>query len=126
MSPAADLFGNDELLLAGLALGTRGAVGSTYNYAAPVYRRVIEAFRAGDLDTARTEQHRAVQLVQVLCEFGVLRTGKAIMAMLGVDCGPPRTPLRPLSEPELQTVFQTLRDLEVCSRPLTAPARLAR
>jgi N-acetylneuraminate lyase len=117
------LFGNDELLLAGLALGTRGAVGSTYNYAAPVYRRVIEAFSAGDLNTARSEQHRAVQLVQVLCEFGVLRTGKAIMAMLGVDCGPPRAPLRPLSEQEREVVFQKLRDLDVCSRPLIAPVR---
>ena len=31
----------DECLLAGLCLGIRGAVGSTYNFAAPVYRRLM-------------------------------------------------------------------------------------
>ncbi|MCA9156490.1 MAG: dihydrodipicolinate synthase family protein, partial [Planctomycetales bacterium] len=42
------LFGSDEALLAALALGVRGAVGATYNFAAPLYLRVIEAFEAGD------------------------------------------------------------------------------
>ncbi len=38
------LWGTDEALLAGLSLGCRGAVGSTYNFAAPIYQRVITAF----------------------------------------------------------------------------------
>ena len=47
------LFGSDECLLAGLCLGIRGAVGSTYNFAAPVYQRLIKAFEKHDLETAR-------------------------------------------------------------------------
>src|SRR3954469_8189210 len=35
------LFGRDEMLLAGLSLGAHGAIGSTYNFAAPVYHRII-------------------------------------------------------------------------------------
>src|ERR1051325_10181989 len=47
------LFGRDEILLAALAMGATGAVGSTYNYMAPIYNKVMEAFKAGDLDAAR-------------------------------------------------------------------------
>ena len=43
------LFGSDECLLAGLCLGIRGAVGSTYNFAAPVYQRLMKAFDKHDL-----------------------------------------------------------------------------
>ena len=53
------VYGSDETLLAGLALGVRGAVGSTYNYAAPVYHEVLRAFAAGDLEAARrARRHR--------------------------------------------------------------------
>lgn len=40
-------FGVDEFLPAGLACGAVGAVGSTYNYAAPLYHRLIDRPRAG-------------------------------------------------------------------------------
>ena len=48
------VFGYDELLLAGLALGVKGAVGSTYNFAAPLYRRLIDDFGRGDFAAARS------------------------------------------------------------------------
>ena len=46
-------FGYDEILLSALALGATGAVGSSFNFAAPIYQRVIKAWTAGDLATAR-------------------------------------------------------------------------
>jgi N-acetylneuraminate lyase len=95
------LFGRDEILLAGLAAGAKGAIGSTYNYAAPVYHRIIAAVSAGDLATARKEQARAVRLVEVLRKFGEIPAAKAILTMLGVGCGPPRSPLTALSAQQL-------------------------
>ena len=47
------LFGSDEMLLAGLSMGASGAVGSTFNFMGPHYRRVIDALDAGDLEQAR-------------------------------------------------------------------------
>ena len=47
------LYGFDELLLPALAVGAAGAVGSTFNIAAPLYRRVIECFARGDIEAAR-------------------------------------------------------------------------
>ena len=41
------LLGLDDLLLKGLALGIRGAVGTNYNFAAPLYQRMIDAYQQG-------------------------------------------------------------------------------
>ncbi len=89
------LFGRDEILLAALALGARGAVGSTYNYAAAPYLETMRAFAAGDLAAARDAQARAQALVDILVESGDgIVCGKAMMPLLaGIDCGPVRSPL---------------------------------
>ena len=85
-------YGTDEWLLAALALGARGAVGSTYNFAAPIYHRLMKAFAAGDLATARQEQFRSVQLIHLLARHGFMGAAKATMALVGVDVGPARLP----------------------------------
>jgi len=94
------LFGRDEMLLGALAIGARGAVGSTYNYAAPLYLGLIEAYKAGDTAAARAAQARARDFVAVFRKFGGVRAGKAIMKMIGIDCGPVRLPLRSLDDEE--------------------------
>jgi N-acetylneuraminate lyase len=85
-------FGCDEFLLAALSLGGTGAVGSTYNFAAPIYNRLMRAFAANDFATARAEQFRSVQLVQLLAGVGFMGAAKAVMGMLGVEVGPARLP----------------------------------
>jgi len=85
-------WGCDEYLLAAVALGATGAVGSTYNFAAPIYHRMLRAFAAGDLATARDEQYRSVQLVATLAARGFMGAAKATMKTLGVDVGPARLP----------------------------------
>ena len=90
-------WGCDEFLLAAVALGATGAVGSTYNLAAPIYHRVLAAFASGDLQAARDEQYRAVQMIQVLVKYGFISATKAVMVMLGVDVGPARLPNAPLT-----------------------------
>lgn len=90
-------YGFDEYLLGALALGAAGAVGSGFNFAAPVYQRLLKAFAAGDLATARKEQLRGAQLVQALVRHGYMGAAKATMKMLGVDVGPARLPNGSLS-----------------------------
>lgn len=89
-------FGRDEVLLSGLVCGVQGAVGSTYNYSAPVYNRVIAAFERGDIQTAMREQARARESVQILNEFGE-GAGKALLRTCGIDCGPMRLPKRSIT-----------------------------
>ena len=102
-------FGFDELLLGALALGATGAVGSGFNFAAPIYQRILEAFAAGDFATARTEQLRGVRLVQVLASHGYMGAAKALMKMLGVDVGPARLPN---GNPSAQQVAALRSDLD--------------
>jgi N-acetylneuraminate lyase len=100
------LYGIDECLLGALTFGVCAAVGSTYNFAAPIYHRLIAAFEQGDLDTARAEQFKSIELVRICSSFGYLRASKAVMGMVGIECGPIRLPLRPLFPSQI-TELQT-------------------
>ena len=72
------LFGIDEYLLAAVVLGGQGAVGSSYNFAAPLYHRMLGALKRGDLAAARADQFRSVELIGTLFRFGYLcRTSSA-------------------------------------------------
>ncbi len=86
------LFGMDEQLLAAVVLGARGAVGSGYNFASPIYNRLLAAARANDFETARTEQYRGVELVALLMRHGYLPAAKEVMRLRGVDLGSVRLP----------------------------------
>jgi N-acetylneuraminate lyase len=85
-------FGFDEMLLGALALGAKGAVGSTYNFAVPIYQRLIAAFEVGDFAGARQQQMRSVQLIQLLAAHGFMGAAKSVMGMIGVPVGPARLP----------------------------------
>jgi len=99
------LFGRDEMLLSGLAAGATGAIGSTYNYAAPVYHRIIAAVKRGDLPAAREEQARANAMIAVLIRFGGMPpAGKAFMKLIGLDCGNVRLPLCPLTDAQAEAL----------------------
>lgn len=87
------LWGCDEMLLSALAVGARGAIGSTYNIAAPLYRRLMEAFGRGDIEEARRMQFLSVHMIRVMKRYPFHAALKAILKMLGIDCGPCRLPL---------------------------------
>lgn len=108
------LFGRDEILLAALALGATGAVGSTYNYMASFYHRVIEAFKAGDMQTARRFQSQAVEVIAIMIKSGGLPAAKTMMKLVGLDCGPVRSPLQNLSSKAIDSLC---RDLEKIGFP---------
>lgn len=104
------LNGFDEMLLCGMAVGARGGVGSTYNYALATYRGICDAFFAGDLELARKYQQESVELVRVIIRHGGgVRGGKAIMNLLGLDCGDCRLPFAPYTDEEMQTLADELR-----------------
>ncbi len=93
------LAGRDEILISYLVLGATGAVGSTYNYAAPIYHQLIAAHAAGDLKTARKWQDLVRAFIGVMARSGGMSANKAIMGMVtGIECGPVRLPLRSLGK----------------------------
>ena len=106
------LFGRDDLLLAGLAVGGNSAVGSTYNFASGLYRRVIAAFEDGDLEAARAYQTQARRMIDVVVRHG-LPGQKAAMGVAGFDCGPSRLPLRNLNRDEHEHLRKDFKALSI-------------
>ncbi len=105
------LFGCDEMLLGALAVGCRGAVGSTYNYAAPLYQQMLAAWRSGDLETARRYQSQSQAMVRAFCQFGPRAAQKSIMQMIGLPCGPSRLPIPEFSRSEYEGLESSLRNI---------------
>jgi N-acetylneuraminate lyase len=104
-------WGGDDALLAALSLGAQAAIGTSYNFAAPLFHRLIQSFHDGDLEAARKEQFRALQLFRLLDDHGLLGATKAIMKLLGVDVGPARLPLVNPSPEQLGSLRGKLEQL---------------
>lgn len=105
------LFGMDEILLTVLPLGIRGAVGSTYNFAAPLYLDLLEAFNRQDFATAQSLQLTSVEMVRCLARFDFLPAAKYSMSLIGVDCGICRPPGRNLTSAQKQELRADLEKI---------------
>jgi N-acetylneuraminate lyase len=88
------LWGRDENYLPALAIGVKGVVGSTYNYAAPLYQAIKKAWDDDDIHMARNLQLKSIQMIQLLGKYGGIATGKAYMKVIGLDCGSFRLPVK--------------------------------
>ncbi|KAM7388380.1 hypothetical protein PAMP_024558 [Pampus punctatissimus] len=94
------LYGVDEQLLAALALGAQGAVGSTYNYIGCHFNKLISAFEKGNLVQARTIQFKMQELFSYAIKQGFdVGVNKQLMSEVsGLSLGPPRLPVMPCPE----------------------------
>lgn len=115
------LFGQDEFLAAGLAMGVKGAVGSTYNFAGPHYLRLMRSFAAGETEAVRARQFQAARMVLTLGKYGFMAASKAVMGLIGIDCGPVRPPLRNLTAEERGRLAAELERLEILDRLIRRP-----
>jgi N-acetylneuraminate lyase len=113
------LWGRDETFLASLACGATGAVGSTFNYAAPLYLRLWEAFERNELDAARTYQQQSIDMISLLGKYGGMGVGKAFMKAIGLDCGQFRKPVANPGDAayrSFETDLQAIGFYDFCSR----------
>jgi len=116
------LFGVDEMLLPALAVGARGAIGSTYTLAAPLYLETMEAFRKGDMKAARESHAYMVEVIRVLLKYPPIPGQKAMMKMLGWDLGPCRLPLVTLSQESHDQFYNELAELSFFEKlPVKSP-----
>ncbi len=115
------VYGVDEQMLAALSLGAKGMIGSTYNYAAPLYTQLIRAFEAGDMETARSLQDKSIDLVRILQQAGSSfnAASKAVMEVIGLSFGPVREPQRQITDlrkKELRTRLEAAGLFDYCSK----------
>ncbi len=107
------LFGVDEILLSAAALGINGAVGSTYNYIAPIHLKIQEQFQTGELDEAKRCQFLVQQCVTTLSKYDFYPASKAFLKLLGLDLGPVRFPHKELTSNEVSSLENELNSLGV-------------
>jgi N-acetylneuraminate lyase len=97
------LWGRDENMLSALPLGTRGAVGSTFNYAPSLYHDMMEAFDKNDLQKAQALQQQSIDMIRLLGKYGGIATGKAFMKLIGLDCGEFRLPVKNMTADQFES-----------------------
>ena len=105
------LWGRDENMLSALVLGAKGSVGSTFNYAAPLYYDLIAAFNANDLAKARVLQQKSIDMIRLLGKYGGISVGKAYMKMVGFDLGEFRLPVKNMSADQFQLFKKDVESL---------------
>jgi N-acetylneuraminate lyase len=104
-------YGMDEQLLGGVRAGAHGAVGSSYNFAAPLYLDLMAAEDAGQQQQAESLQQSAIKMIEIIAEFGYLPMAKALMIRLQVPVGGVRLPLENVNEQQIAKVVEQLNGI---------------
>lgn len=112
------LHGQDETILPSLAMGgARGGIGGTTNYNGRELVGIIEAWQAGDIETAREKQNFAQDVINVICHYrGNIVAGKRIMKLIGLDLGKNRTPFRNMTQDEEDAMKRELEAIHFFER----------
>ena len=116
------LWGRDENMLSALAVGSKGAVGSTFNYAAPLYYDLIDAFHQNDLEKAQSLQQQSIDMITLLGKYGGIATGKAYMKVVGIDCGEFRLPVKNMNAGQFEMFKKDVAQLNFSSFCSTKPS----
>ena len=94
--------GRDELIHESFKQGTVGAVAAVGNVAPEVVMDIYAAHLAGDDERGRSAQEKITVLRDALALGTFPSVLKAAMAMIGEPVGPPRLPVAPLAEPQIE------------------------
>ena len=112
------LHGQDETQLASLAQGgAKGCICGTTNYNGRELVGIQEAWKRGDLETAREQQNFSQEVINVICHYrGNIVGGKRIMKFLGLDLGPNRVPFRNMTDEEEVAMRKELEEIHFFDR----------
>ncbi|MFP4546161.1 MAG: 4-hydroxy-tetrahydrodipicolinate synthase [Methanomassiliicoccales archaeon] len=87
------LVGNDEVVLPSLAGGCKGMILGSANVYPDIWQRVFQAFKEGDMDTARELQFEVQKLSRIFVRYGGMVPIKAALRYMGTSMGRTRHPL---------------------------------
>ncbi len=108
------LIGNSRLLLPALTIGATGMVDGHPALAPDKWVAIWDAYQKGDLKAAEEAQEEASKVVDLFLIAGYLAAAKVLIGdRLGIDCGHPRPPQRPLTDEQKETVRREAAKLDL-------------
>jgi N-acetylneuraminate lyase len=105
-------YGIEEALLGAIAVGAVGAVGSSFNFTGLLYNRLFRAVQGGDWQRARALQLHGTKLLAAIAGPTFLPASKVIMQDLGLDLGPCRWPVAPMTpqqESDVRSMWERVK-----------------
>jgi 2-dehydro-3-deoxy-D-pentonate aldolase len=103
--------GRDTLIAPALQFGAKGAVPGTCNIAPEMCVGIYEAFRRGDLESAKAIQLKLSPLRLGLAIGTAPGAIKAAMNVLGMNIGPSRSPIAPLTPDKQEKLRGILKQM---------------
>ena len=99
VNPQIKCYGGFEnCMVAFLAFGCDGFIGSNFNFMLPQYRKVMELYLNRQDDEARRLQAECNSILDVVLKNGLCASLKYIAGKQGIDAGNVRRPMLPLNE----------------------------
>ncbi len=105
------VWGVDELMLGALAMGAQAFIGSTYNYAAPLYAAIERNHQNGDAAHAQQLQGIAIRMVRLISTLPFHPSVKMLLTKIGIPMGPARAPLYNPTQDEFDNVWERLSEI---------------
>jgi 4-hydroxy-tetrahydrodipicolinate synthase len=110
------LMGRDTLILAGLIYGAKGSIAATANVKPDLVVSIYERFIAGDLAGARAAQE-ALAPLRLAFSWGTFPVViKEALDLMGMDAGPSRAPVGPMSAEKRDQLREVLVGMGVIKR----------
>ncbi|HMC98108.1 MAG TPA: 4-hydroxy-tetrahydrodipicolinate synthase [Flavobacteriales bacterium] len=107
------ISGDDALTLPIIALGGEGVISVVGNALPEEFSTLVQAALKGDLDTARREHLRLIEVINLLFVEGNPGGIKYVLKVLGICGDTMRLPLVSVSEGTAKKLYQALADAEV-------------
>ncbi|HPO81510.1 MAG TPA: N-acetylneuraminate lyase [bacterium] len=105
--------GFDEVFLGGLSLGADGMIGSTCNIVPAIIRGIYDSFRSKEMEKAYIYQQKLNEIINDIKDFGIIPATKAILSLIGIECGKPRKPFKALEEEEIARLSSLMKSWDI-------------
>jgi len=112
-APFVVLMGRDTLIYGGLLYGAGGAIAATGNVAPRLVVSIYDKYKAGDLEGARQAQADLAPLRMAFAWGTFPVVIKEALNLIGIDVGPARAPVGPLSTEQRDRLRDVLRAMQL-------------
>jgi 4-hydroxy-tetrahydrodipicolinate synthase len=112
----AVLMGRDTLIFGGLMYGAKGAIAATANVAPALVVSIYEQFKAGDVEGARQAQAALAPLRHAFTWGTFPVVIKEALDLIGLEGGPCRAPVGPLSSEQREQLRDVLRNIGLLAK----------